>query len=246
MKHLTICCSFLRRGGLLAGLILALSLPAAGQGYESRFAEALESRDVARQRAILAEWEKAVPGDVELYIARYNYYINRGDQQSDSAIACIDEAIALYPARLDLWFGKAYYLGQIGRWDAFADAIVATLDHSEAIGHRWQFPNYDGDGEAIVTEGVQDYMVDLFSQIDNPEHLTAADSAMALRLRRIAKRTAQLFPSNVQALNFLAVSYTLLGDYGKALRFLKRAEAIDPDDPVIRQNIADLRERVGE
>jgi len=246
MKHLTKPCSFLRRGALLAALILAFSLPAAAQGYEARFADALDSRDVARQRAILAEWEQAVPGDVELYIARYNYYIRLADPQSDSALACIDEAIAHYPARLDLWFGKAYYLGQIGRWDAFADAIVATLDHSEAIGHRWQFPNYDGDGEVLVTEGVSDYMVDLFSQIDNPERLTAADSAMVLRLRRIAKRAAQVFPSNVQALNFLAVSYTLVGDYERALRYLKRAEAIDPTDPVVRQNIADLQQRVGE
>ena len=240
MKHLTKSCSF-----LLIALLLFPSLCRA-QGYEARFAEALDSRDVAQQRAILAEWEQAVPGDVELYIARYNYYIRLADPQSDSAIACIDGAIAHYPARLDLRFGKAYYLGQIGRWDAFADAIVATLDHSEAIGHRWQFPNYDGDGETIVIEGVTDYMVDLFSQIDDPEHLTAADTAMALRLRRIAKRTAQVFPSNVQALNFLAVSYTLLGDYAKALRYLKRAEAIDPTDPVVRQNIADLHERVGE
>lgn len=239
MKHLTIPCSF-----LFVALLLFPSLCRA-QGYESRFADALESQDVALQRAILAEWEKAVPGDVELYIARYNYYIRLADPRSDSALACIDEAIAHYPVRLDLRFGKAYYLGMIGRWDAFADAIVATLDHSEAIGHRWQFPNYDGDGEVLVLEGVLDYMVDLFSQIDNPDRMTAADTAMALRLRRIAKRTAQLFPSNVQSLNFLAVSYTLLGDYEKALRYLQRAEAIDPTDPIIRQNIADLREKVG-
>lgn len=246
MKHLTICCSFLRRGGLLAGLILALSLPCAGQGYEARFGEALESQDVARQRAILAEWEKAVPGDVELYIARYNYYFHLDDPQYDSALACLDEAIALYPTRLDLRFGKAFLLRTIERWDDFVDVIVSTLDHSETIGHRWQFPNYDGDGEAIVTEGVQDYMVLLFSQIDDPSHMTAADSAMTLRLRRVAKRTAQVFPSDVQALNFLHISYTLFGEYDKALRYLKRAEAIDPTDPVIRQNLNDLRERVGE
>ena len=215
-----------------------------GQGYEQRFAEALEVQDAGLQRAILAEWEQATPGDVELYIARYNYYIHlAGDAYADSALACVDEAIERYPARLDLRFGKVYFLGTLSRWDDFVDAIVATLDHSVVISHKWVFPNYDGDGETIVTEGVQDYLVEIFSQIDDPSRMTAADTAMALRLRRVAKRMAQVFPENIQALNFLAVSYTLEGNYEKALRYLRRAEAIDPTDPVIRQNIADLEGR---
>lgn len=243
---------------LLVALNSRLS-PCHAQGYEQRFAEALESRDIRLQRSILAEWETAIPGDVELYIARYNYFLQTAAASHegpagaaaalrcvDSALACIDEAIERYPARLDLRFGKAYFLGTVARWDDYADAIVATLDHSAAINHQWQFPNYDGDGETILAEGVQDYLVELFSQIDNPERLTAADSAMALRLRRVAKRMAQVLPSSVEALNFLAVSHTLLGDYRTALRYLRRAEAIDPTDPVIRQNISDLRERVGD
>lgn len=229
----------------LFALGFALPAPLAAQNYIDQFDAALQSRDLVLQQKILAEWQAAGPDDRDYYIARYNYYLHRDTLLAtpDSALAVLDTAIVRLPDQLDLRFGKVYHLAMKEQWDAFADELVALLDHSERIHHKWQFGYFSGGGEEFVVSGVQDCLEALFQQIPDPDHLTAADSVMVLRLRRVAKRLAQVFPEDVPALNFLAVSYTLVGDYPKALRYLRRAQAIDPTDPVIRQNIADLEGR---
>lgn len=238
MKHLPLLSTFLL-------FVSFFSVSAFGQGYIEQFDAALQNRDVALQQKILAEWQAAQPDDRDYYIARYNFYMHRDSLLAtpDSALSVLDTAIVHLPDQLDLRFGKVYHLVMKGQWDAFTDELVAVLDHSERIQHKWQLGSFQGEGEEFVVVGVQDYLETLFQQIPDPNHLSAADSATVLRLRRVAKRMAQVFPENVQALNFLAVSYTLVGDYQKALRYLRRAEAIDPADPVIRQNIADLEGR---
>ena len=242
------------------------------QSYQARFETAIEARDTVAQRAILSQWHAAAPRDPDLYIARYNYYIQRNEPApanspagrgsmttpttTDSALIVLSQAVDTFPDRLDLRLGLAYHLSAAGQYDALASALVATLDHSEEIKHRWLYPNVSQETTAeILLEALADHLALFFDLAaeTTPDPATRQapanpdDHSPALRqLRWIAKRTAQVFPSNVQALNFLAVSYTLEGDYKKALRFLKRAEAIDPDDPVVRQNIADLQQKVKE
>ena len=225
----------MKRNTILA-LLLAFVSTTMAQSWSDTFYDALNDDNLALQRKTLAEWQQAMPDDIDLYIARFNYHIGQATNTSstiaaDSAVLVIDQAIRLFPDRLDLRFGKTYFLGQIKRWQSFADEIIQTLDHSDRINHRWQFPNLSGGGRELMLEGIQDYLYTLADEINNTEKLTADDTAIVLHMRHIAHRAAQLFPSDITILKYLAYTHIALADYDNALRHLLRAEKIDPNDP---------------
>ena len=168
-------------------LLLPMAFGAAAQSYSDSFYDALNSDNLVMQRQILAEWQQASPDDIDLYIARFNYHMGQtlgtsSTAAADSTVLVIDQAIQLFPDRLDLRFGKIYFLGEIRRWASFADEIISTLDRSELINHRWQFPNFDQGGRILIVEGVQDYLYTLFSSgqpTDDVTGQTAATTAPA-------------------------------------------------------------------
>lgn len=242
---------------LIGALLLALSTQ--GQSYPAQFQEALDKGNTRAQRAILADWQLASPKDVDLYVARWNYYVNgymeegqtgdlsiRDRAMVDSGFAVIDEAISLYPDRLDLRFGKIYFLGQIQQWDDFVEEICRTLDYSVQIGHSWNFNGVRGEGKTIMTEGMQDYQWDMYGQIEMVgDSLSAAGREMAQRIGRVAKATLEAFPSDVEAMNMMGVYNMLVRDYERAVKFLLRAEKIAPTHPAVLCNLAECYARLG-
>lgn len=250
----------MKRMILFAAAVL-LSTTMMAQAYQDRFDAALSAGNIQQQRQVLAEWVVDAPEDIDCYIARYNYFVNYiGEEASrladeaqfatlapiaDSAFAVIDEAIGRYPNRLDLRFGKIYFLGVLRQWDAFADEILATLNHSEGIEHLWSFPNMDGGMVDVVTESMLDYQSTMFDAVDNWDQPTAGDTAMMLRIRKVAKRTVQLFPRDIASVNILATTYTFFKEYESAIKYLQRAERIDPNDPVVLKNMRDVYDLMG-
>ena len=195
------------------------------QSFSDRFDDAFAANDVAAQRQALQDWELSAPEDVNLIIAFYNFYANQAMEQTpylaqlaDSGLLVIERGIVLYPDRLDLRFGKIFFLGELRRWDAFADEIMRMLDHSDEINHRWLFPNVEEGLKELVMEGVADYQLTMRETLPG-------DSAMVNRIRRVAKRTVQLFPSDVNALHLLGETY-LGEDDERASKYLKRAEEL--------------------
>ena len=211
------------------------------QSYSDAFDEAFRRDDIAGQRQALELWQQEAPNDVNLFIARYNYYANRAitsdadghtlatnQSLADSGLLAIEEGITLFPDRLDLRFGKLYFLGELGRWDAFAKESDRTLDYSVQIGHRWAYPNVPDDMiEELLVEGMVDYMVEMFVRIADTAHLTAVDSLMAMRIQRMAKRIVQLFPGDFPSTYMLALSHLMLNENDKAYKYLRRAENIN-------------------
>ena len=207
------------------------------QSYSDAFDDAFSRDDVAAQRKALALWQHEAPDDVNLFIARYNFYANQAMGQNlgeagallaDSGLVAIEEGIVHFPDRLDLRFGKIYFLGELGRWDAFVGEIDRMLNHSVQIGHQWVFPNVDDElMKDLFVEGMADYMVTMFSSIVDTDHLTAADSVMARRIQGVAKRTVQLFPGDFPSTYMLALSHLMLNENDKAYKYLTRAERID-------------------
>lgn len=265
----------MKRNLLVILFVLAGMSVTRAQSYNDAFFEAFNSNDLETQRRVLVEWQEAAPNDVDLYIARYNFYANQtfgsigyvegtddetdvpvssdnyvsafrfhSKAQADSALSVISEAISKFPNRLDLRFGKIYFLGQLANWDAFADEIIATLNHSEQIDHLWTYPNMDGGMVELLSESVLDYQNEMLSASDffkpNP-----VDTAMFLRMRRVAKRMVQLFPSDLYSVNILATTYTIFQEYDTAMKYLLRAEKIDPNDPIVLKNIVDVYNMMG-
>ena len=237
-------------------LLLPMAFGAAAQSYSDSFYDALNSDNLVMQRQVLAEWQQASPDDIDLYIARFNYPMGQtlgtsSTASADSTVLVIDQAIRLFPDRLDLRFGKIYFLGEIRRWASFADEIISTLDRSELINHRWQFPNFDQGGRILIVEGVQDYLYTLFSSGQPTEDgtdqaaATTAPAPDALpQIRRIAHRAAQLFPSEPAFFSALAYTYIAEADYQTALHHLKRAEQLAPNDPAVLQQLVDIYTRM--
>lgn len=226
-------------------LCIMTAFSVAAQSYSETFYDALNSDNLSLQREILAEWGQASPDDIDLYIARFNYHMGQSIASSspvaaDSTVLVIDQAIQQYPDRLDLRFGKIFFLGEIRRWKPYADEIVQTLDRSEQINHRWQFPNLEGGGRELMLEGVQDYLHTISYDIANPEPASTIDTTTVLEMRRIAHRAAQVFPSDVIILIHLAYSHSIVGDYQNALHYLLRAEKIAPNNPVVLERIVSL------
>ena len=218
------------------------------QSYSDLFDEAFRLGDARGQRQALELWQQEAPNDVNLYIARYNFYANRAMGETpdvivaplaDSALVAIEEGISQFPDRLDLRFGKIYFLGQLRRWDAFAREIGRTMDYSVQIGHRWSYPNVPDDMmEGLLVEGLVDYMVEMFVNIADTAHLTAADTLMARRIQGVAKRTVQLFPGDFPSTYMLALSHLMLGESDKAYKYLMRAEGLDSTSvPLIKSLI---------
>ncbi len=215
------------------------------QSYSDAFDDAFRRDDVVGQRQALELWQQEAPGDVNLFIARYNFYANLAmGQQSDviispmadSGLVAIEEGIALFPDRLDLRFGKIFFLGQLRRWDAFAGEIERTLNYSSQIGHRWSFPNVPEDMmEGLLVEGMNDYMEEMFANIDDSVRFTVADSVMARRIQRVAKRIVQMFPGDFPSTFMLALSHQLLKENDKAYKYLMRAEGLNSTSvPLLR------------
>ena len=226
-------------------LFLPIALGAVAQSWSDTFYDALNSDNLTLQRQTLAEWQQASPDDIDLYIARFNYHMgqtlnNSSPTAADSTVLVIDQAIQRFPDRLDLRFGKIYFLGEIRQWQPFANEIIRSLDHSELINHRWQFPNLDGGGRELMLEGVQDYLHTIAYDIAHAETPASADSSTVLQMRRIAHRAVQVFPSDVTIIKALAYTHTVLGDYNNALRHLLRAEKIAPNDPDVLERLAQV------
>lgn len=179
-------------------------------------------------------------------VAGYMYVTQIWDTlKADSALAVIDQGIALYPDRLDMRYGKIHFCGELGRWQAFADAIHATLDHSVAIGKRWIFPDTDDPVDTILIGGMLDYESRLFDATANARDSVTATTNLAL-FKGVVEHMLQLYPDNLYNLNFMAVSHQLTGNHAEALTWLLKAEKADPGDGVVLSNIADTYHILGD
>ena len=64
-------------------------------------------------------------------------------------------------------------------------------------------------------------------------------------LRKIAEHMLELYPTDIRTLNIMAVTYQLTNEKAQALKWLKKAEKINPKDYIILANIADTYAKLG-
>ncbi|RZJ71120.1 tetratricopeptide repeat protein [Flavobacterium sp.] len=51
------------------------------QDFRTQFNDFLKAKDTVSQKKVLAEWEKSKKGDVELYVAKFNYYFSNSKME---------------------------------------------------------------------------------------------------------------------------------------------------------------------
>ncbi len=155
------------------------------------------------------------------------------------AIKKIDEGIAHYPNRLDMRFGKAYILSRNKDWNGYTDEMIKAIRQAKINNNQWL---WEGDrpipdGKSYLLGSIQGSQVQLFN---------AEDKQLLANVRKIANELLTLYPNNVQSINNIATSYSMAGDYKNGLKYFLKAEKINPQDPVILLNIANVYKKTND
>jgi len=178
--------------------------------------------------------------------AGYMYFVEDWDEElANKAVEVISKGISLHPDRLDMHYGKIHLMRKMRWWNAYADAIHATLDYAETHRNTLVFPDGDAPIDTILIEGILDYERDLFAAIQESPDSLAFATRLEL-LRGIAEHMLHLFPTDVYSMNIMAVTYQLVEDRQNTLKWLLAAEKVAPKDIVVLSNIADTYHNLGD
>jgi tetratricopeptide (TPR) repeat protein len=253
---------------ILTSLVILYPLILFGQDYRSEFQSYCQTEDTVKQLEVLQKWEIDNPEDAELYTSYFNYYFSRSRREvvtlsteepngqsfvfTDDAgktagymgsqiqylvddfergIDKINEGITKYPNRLDMRFGKIYAYGQKKAWDAFTKNIIATVQYSKMNNNQWTWTNNAiyGGGEKNFLRSLQDYQLQLYD---------TGDDELLTNMREIANAILEIYPTHVESLTNLSITYLIAKEYDKAIDALQKAEQIVPKDYIVLSNIA--------
>lgn len=142
-----------------------------------------------------------------------------------------DLAIAKFPDRLDVRFGKIYILGQIKDYQNFTSELLKTINHSNEIKNQWLWAEnqkYQG-GEDTFLGNIQEYINNLFD---------ANDDALLLNMRQVSEEVMKFYPNRVEFPTNIGVTYLIENNPNKALEYFLVAEKIDNKDYIVLNNIA--------
>ncbi len=140
----------------------------------------------------------------------------------------LNEGIKKHPARLDMYFGKAWLFGDMGKANEQADVIVTVIEKSRKNKNKWLWTNNQplADAKAFMLKNIQNYLVQMLEQ----QKVDAAQKA--------CKSILSVYPSHVETLCNYSVSFFYKNDYDKAIEILNKAESIEPRDVVVLTNMA--------
>ncbi len=261
-----------------AVLFFGFGISLHAQDFREQFNDFLRAKDTVGQQKVLANWEKKKKGDVELYVAKFNYYfsnstmqvlqfgdnpegkeafavkdstgktvsyIYQGDnigynsKKVDLAKKTIDEAIAKFPDRLDLRFGKIYMLGELNDWKPFTEDILKTIDHSAKIKNKWLWTDNKPLDEAqkFMLGSIQGYFNQLYE---------TNNDALLVNMQQISETVIKYYPDDVMNLSNLGAIRLLREDFDGALPLFLKAEKVAPDDTIVMNNIAYCYEKKGD
>jgi tetratricopeptide (TPR) repeat protein len=165
--------------------------------------------------------------------------INYDDSFLKKGLDKIDEAIKLYPNRLDMRFGKIYMLGQIKDWQSFTGEIIKTVNYSVKNSNNWTWTfneSRDG-GESFFLSCLQDYQMQLYN---------TGNDVLLKNMQDIAKTVLKHYPNHIESLSNLSIGYLITQKYDKALVPLLKAEELNPKDFIVLTNIAYAYKEKGE
>ena len=231
--------------------------------YYSDFLMFYNSKDTSNQLIVLNEWQNKSPKDAELFTSFFNYHYSKSRNkkfylsneksiEDDSmgqatgnyayffdfnqkdlkkAFEIIDKGIELYPNRLDMRFGKIYALGEIKYWQRFTSEIIKKIRQSSVNNNHWTWTKHEkrNGGQKTFLLGIQNYQTQLYN--------TGNDDLLN-NMKDIANEVLTYYPTHIESLSNLSITYVLKKQYDKAIEILLRAEKINPKDFIVLNNIA--------
>jgi tetratricopeptide (TPR) repeat protein len=208
-------------------------------------------QDTIGEAKTLTQWKNKKPNDPELYVAYFNYYVQKGthnineiktvysDKELSKAYEYIDKGIVMFPNRLDMRFGKIYMLGEKKNYNAFTTEIIMTINYSGINKNAWLWTDNKvlKEPKQFMLKSVQDYILQLYS---------TGDSKLLDNVKRISESVLKYYPDYVEALLDLSIFYTMNKNYDKAIEQLFKAEKLAPTNYVVMNNIAEAYLKKGD
>jgi tetratricopeptide (TPR) repeat protein len=265
---------------LYSACFFLTSLFAYGQNEWQQFKLLSEKEDTLGQRILLENWEKRSLNDPELYVAYFNYFVEKSRSEvlvigqdlkqnaymvleienqdsskqdrveymyrqvsfqefyTQKAIEWIDKGIDRFPNRLDMRFGKIYFLGLLENYEAFTEQIIQTVDYSAINQNQWLWT------ENCVLEQPKEMMLGSIQDYQNDLYATSQDTLL-YNMQKIAEAVLKVYPDHIESLSNIGAVYFLLGQYEKALTPLLTAYQLNPKDLVVINNIAEIYNELG-
>ncbi len=164
--------------------------------------------------------------------------ISVNDSSVQTAVRYLDLAIQKFPNRLDFRLGKIYLTRESEHWDWMETEIVATLQQSAKLEHRWKTEHNEKIKEAqpFLYSSLQETFYVLFES-----GLPYAYDIIERSSRLIIQQEDQ----NVIALSNIATCLMMKEKHLDALTFLNKAYQISPNDIIIVGNEAFCHWRLG-
>lgn len=223
------------------------------EDFQTIFTNHLKENNLEALQQIVQQWRTALPDDAEGFVATFNYYLlqatnsdiieeqepardsvflqNREQLFVDSALLVLDQGLNQHPMRLDMYMGYIYTLGQNQRWEEFTPRILTLLERAKRTQFKgWLWSNnreVGNEAKMFIVESIADYQYMLYNTYSN-ERL--------LDIRKIAVSILNVYESHIDQLNFMALSYSELGDFTQAYKWIKKALLIAPEIPEVVAN----------
>ena len=143
----------------------------------------------------------------------------------------IDEGIAKYPDRLDLWFGKAH-VQQLQNDDIAAlETLKKVIDRSLVNHQQWLWTN-----DKPTPSAPKDFFFDSLQGYFSYFHDAQSDSVA----QALVEYGLKYYPDNIYLLNDKAVLLTNAKKLDEALNIFLKLYNLAPNDEIVVWNIASL------
>lgn len=249
------------------------SLQAIGQNYKQDFDKLSTSGDTAKQRVLLAKWEKAKPNDAELYIAYFNYYVSK----SKTEVVTINHtANGSNPLKAGKNGDPAGYTSEVGYKkeplgkgfkyintgiSKFPNRLDMRFGKIYMLGENYNYTyltkelvsaiNY---GQTIDNkwkwtdnkplEKPEQFMLNAVQEY--VAQIYNVGKSQADNIKLISETVLKYYPKHVESLSDLGLAYTLKEDLDNALKTLLKANSIAPKDYIVLNNIANIYAKKGD
>ena len=152
------------------------------------------------------------------------------DELYDRALGIIQNAIDMFPSRLDMRFGYATSLAMRDRIAEQVDVLKNVLDYGNKIGYEWLWQGDEplADPETETVECIWDSCLGIYN------------SGMDSLAYELCNETLKFFPEDLRFINMCGAIKYLSGSYNEALNYFYKALELSPVDTIVMSNIAQV------
>ena len=248
-------------------LFSALNL-AYAQDFFNQFKSLLKTKDTTAQAILLQKWQISKPTDPDLFIAYFNFYVQRsmseimvmGEGKANKAFLEVhDTATGKHETNIysDIRYKKPVLEKAFEYIDKGISLYPNRLDMRfgkiSMLGKAVQYRAFTNEIKQAIelhskieskwlwsnNKPLENATNQFLTSIQDYVYLLYESGDKQLPLmREIAEKVLQYYPNHVESLSDISITYMYTKEYNKALAYLLKAEKINPKDAVVLFNIA--------